>query len=69
VGHIVVELDVDFAGKTFAEVEAGVLEEVRRKVGPALQAELSTLIAEVGRPPCPQAARRSRTCIIAALAA
>lgn len=59
---IVIELSVDFTGKTFAEVEAGVMEELRRRVGPALQTELSALVGELGRPPCPQCqgARRQR---------
>lgn len=51
---IVIELTVDFTGKTLAEVEAGVMEEIRRRVGPALQTELNVLVGEVGRPPCPQ---------------
>jgi hypothetical protein len=62
VTRIVIELNVDFTGKTFAEVEAGVMSELRQRVGPALQAELSAVVADVGRPPCPrcQGARRQR---------
>ncbi|MHB8660241.1 MAG: hypothetical protein ACYC91_20350 [Solirubrobacteraceae bacterium] len=51
---IVIVLDVDFTGKTFAEVEAGVMRELRQRVGPALQAEMGSVVAEVGRPPCPR---------------
>ena len=52
--NIVIELSVDFAGKTFAEVEAGVMAELRRRVGPALQTELNALTGSMDRPPCPQ---------------
>lgn len=60
--NIVIELSVDFAGKTFAEVEAGVMAELRRRVGPALQTELNALTGSMERPPCPHChgARRQR---------
>jgi hypothetical protein len=62
VTSIVIELNVDFAGKTFAEVEAGVMVELRRRVGPVLQVELNALVSAVGRPRCPhcQGERRQR---------
>ena len=47
--NIVIELSVDFAGKTFAEVEAGVMAELRRRVGPALQTELNALTGSMER--------------------
>ncbi|MHB8718456.1 MAG: hypothetical protein ACYDAC_06150 [Candidatus Dormibacteria bacterium] len=52
--RIPVELNVGFSGRTFAEVEAGIMDELRRRVASALEAELRAMAGEVGPPPCPQ---------------
>jgi len=53
VSSIIIELELDAAGKTLAEVEAAVMAGMRRQVGPALQEELSAVVAQVGVTACP----------------
>jgi Uncharacterised protein family (UPF0236) len=53
VPQIVVAVDVQVHGKTLAEVEAEVMSEVRRAIGPALQKELAGVALAVQPGACP----------------
>lgn len=58
---ILVEVDVEFEGRTLAEVEAAVMGSLRRQVAPAIQGALGDLVSKVGVPPCPRCGRPRRS--------